>query len=80
MIKALVRKGFRFPTHLQRFHFGGGHAPKAYDWRDDHALNPYYESDPRTKNIPIHTNMPSLSSQAPTTTPAPSLTIITLRI
>ena len=52
MIKAIVGKGFRLPTHLQRFHFGGGHAHKAFDWRDDHALNPYYEADPRTKGIP----------------------------
>ena len=52
MIKALVRRGFRFPTHLQRFHFSGGHAHKAYDWRDDHALNPFFEEDPRRRGNP----------------------------
>jgi len=28
--------------------FSGGHHAKPYDWRDDHALNPFYEQDPRT--------------------------------
>jgi hypothetical protein len=31
-----------------RAFFSGGHHVKPYDWRDDHALNPYYEQDPRT--------------------------------
>ena len=52
MIKAIVRRGYALPVHLQRFHFGGGHATKPYDWRDDHALNPYYEEDPRRRHIP----------------------------
>lgn len=51
MIRAITKAGLRFPTHLQKYNFGG-HAAKAYDWRDDHSLNPYYEEDPRRRNIP----------------------------
>ena len=52
MIRALATKGLRFPTHLQRFAFSGGHHAKPYDWRDDHALNPYFEEDPRKTGVP----------------------------
>ena len=34
-------------TKLPCAYFSGGHHEKPFDWRDDHALNPYYELDPR---------------------------------
>lgn len=52
MLKKLVRTGAGLPLHLQRFAFSGGHHQKPYDWRDDHALNPFYEEDPRRTGIP----------------------------
>ena len=53
MLRAIVNRklGFKAGVHLQRYMFGG-HAPKPFDWRDDHALNPFYEEDPRTTGIP----------------------------
>lgn len=52
MLKKLVRTGAGLPLHRQRFAFSGGHHHKPYDWRDDHALNPFYEEDPRRMGIP----------------------------
>ena len=54
MFRALVNRrfGFKSVVHLQRYMFGGGHAPKPFDWRDDHSLNPLYEEDPRQTGIP----------------------------
>jgi hypothetical protein len=52
MIKILGRRSLPFLLKPQRFAFSGGHHPKPYDWRDDHALNPYYEADPRTLSTP----------------------------
>ena len=51
MIRNITKKGFNLQWHLQRFAFGGGHA-KAFDWRDDHDLNPFYELDPRRAGLP----------------------------
>jgi len=38
-------------TKRVSYGFSGGHH-KPYDWREDHALNPYFEVDPRTVGIP----------------------------
>ena len=53
MMRALANTAFRARSgvHLQRYAFGGA-AAKPYDWRDDHALNPFYELDPRTVGNP----------------------------
>lgn len=52
MFKTLATRGAGLPFHLQRFAFSGGHHVAPYDWRDDHALNPHYEEDPRRTGIP----------------------------
>ena len=51
MFNTLAKRGFNLPFHLQRYAFGGHHA-KPFDWRDDHALNPYFEQDPRRVGNP----------------------------
>ncbi len=50
MLRAVSRK-LGLSAQL-RYKFSGGHHAKPYDWRDDHALNPFYESDPRTVGTP----------------------------
>jgi hypothetical protein len=52
MIKILGKKGLSLALSTQRFAFSGAHHPKPFDWRDDHALNPYYEIDPRALGVP----------------------------
>ena len=54
MFRAIVNRrfGLRSGLHLQRYMFGGAAAPKPFDWRDDHSLNPFYEEDPRSTGIP----------------------------
>lgn len=51
MIKTIIKAGFINSVHANKFAFSGGHH-KPYDWREDHALNPYFEIDPRTVGIP----------------------------
>lgn len=52
MFKILGKKGLTSLLKAPRFGFSGGHHHKPYDWRDDHALNPYYELDPRAVGTP----------------------------
>jgi hypothetical protein len=52
MIKILGKRGLSFVLNTQRFAFSGAHHAKPYDWRDDHALNPYFEQDPRSLGMP----------------------------
>lgn len=52
MLTLLTRRAARSAlTCLLKAPFSGGHHPKAYDWRDDHSLNPYFEQDPRTLGV-----------------------------
>jgi hypothetical protein len=52
MFKVLMKRGCFLGLTAQRFAFSGGHHHKPYDWRDDHALNPFYEADPKSLGIP----------------------------
>lgn len=52
MLRILGKRGLSFVTKTPRFAFSGGHHHKPYDWRDDHALNPFYEQDPRALGTP----------------------------
>jgi hypothetical protein len=52
MLKILGKRGLPFMLRTPRFAFSGGHHAKPFDWRDDHALNPYFEQDPRSLGIP----------------------------
>ena len=51
MIKIMITKRLSNLVMPSKFAFSGGHH-KPFDWREDHALNPYYETDPRTVGIP----------------------------
>jgi hypothetical protein len=49
MLSLVARRSL--PTSLRRLaaaSFSGAAHAKPFDWRDDHALNPFYEQDPRT--------------------------------
>jgi hypothetical protein len=49
MISILARRTLPFSLKkVVSFRFSGGHHAKPYDWRDDHALNPFFEADPKT--------------------------------
>jgi hypothetical protein len=69
-------------TKLSRATFSGGHHEKPFDWRDDHALNPYYELDPRmvgtqdpfTYSYPYEGKSRAYSSPWPTNYNAKDLT------
>lgn len=52
MMKLLRKRGLPLLLKTPRYSFSGGHHAKPYDWRDDHALNPFYEADPRTLGNP----------------------------
>ena len=52
MLTLISRRAARSAlTSLLKAPFSGGHHAKPYDWRDDHALNPYFEQDPRTLGV-----------------------------
>jgi hypothetical protein len=52
MLRILGKRGLPFLLKTPRFAFSGAHHAKPYDWRDDHALNPYFEQDPRSVGTP----------------------------
>lgn len=53
MISLIARRGLSLSLNKSlKAYFSGGHHAKPYDWRDDHALNPFFEADPKTVGSP----------------------------
>jgi len=49
MISIVAKRSLPFALRMiTTASFSGGHHAKPYDWRDDHALNPFFEADPKT--------------------------------